>query len=234
VSEKIHLLLVNGLNAGYGRSQVLFDVSMQCEPRGAVAVLGRNGAGKSTLLKTLVGEIRPMTGSINFDGREAASDATEQRVRNGLGYVPQDDAIFAKLTVRENLLLGAIRQRDRSGIDYVLDFFPKLSQRLGQTAGTLSGGERKMLAISRAILGRPKVLMLDEPTEGVWIGVIEEIAERLRKLAGEMALILVEQHIELALDVASYAYVMDRGQMALQGPSAEVRSDPRLLRYLSP
>jgi branched-chain amino acid transport system ATP-binding protein len=234
VSENAHLLLVNGLNAGYGRSQVLFDVAMQCAPRGAVAVLGRNGAGKSTLLKTLAGEITPMAGSIKFDGREAASDPTEQRVRNGLGYVPQDDAIFAKLTVRENLLLGAIRQRDRSGIDYVLDFFPKLAQRLGQTAGTLSGGERKMLAISRAILGRPKVLLLDEPTEGVWVGVIEEIAERLRKLAGEMALILVEQHIELALDVAGYAYVMDRGTVALQGQSAEIRGDPRLLRYLSP
>ena len=234
MSDAAPILEVEALGAGYGRSRVLFDVSLRVPPRGAIAVLGRNGAGKSTLLKTLIGEIVPMAGSITFDGREATGEPTERRVRRGLGYVPQDDAIFGKLTVRENLQLGAMRQQDRSGIDYVLDFFPKLAQRLGQTAGTLSGGERKMLAISRAILGRPKLLLLDEPTEGVWIGVIEEITHRLHQLAGEMALVLVEQHIELALEVAGYAYVMDRGNVALKGPSAEVRSDPRLLRYLSP
>ena len=141
-------------------------------------------------------------------------------MRRGIGYVPQEHAIFTKLTVRENLLLGCVRQPDRSGMDYVLDFFPKLAQRLQQTAGTLSGGERKMLAIGRAVLGRPRLLMLDEPTEGVWVGVIEEIAGRLKQLSQEMALILVEQHIELALEVASHAYVMDRGQVALEGPAA--------------
>jgi branched-chain amino acid transport system ATP-binding protein len=136
--------------------------------------------------------------------------------------------------VRENLLLGAIGQKDKSGIDDVLDFFPKLAQRLGQTAGTLSGGERKMLAIGRALLGRPRLLMLDEPTEGVWVGVIDEIADRLRELTREISVVLVEQHIELALDVASYAYVMDRGQIALEGLPAEVKADPMLLKYLSP
>ena len=155
-------------------------------------------------------------------------------MRRGLGYVPQEHAIFAKLTVRENLLLGCIRQPDRSGIDYVLDFFPKLAQRLGQTAGTLSGGERKMLAIGRAVLGRPKLLMLDEPTEGVWVGVIEEIADRLRQLSREMAVILVEQHIELALDVAQYAYVIDRGHVALEGAAAAVKADAELIRHLAP
>ena len=161
-------------------------------------------------------------------------DAAERRVRRGLGYVPQEHAIFAKLTVRENLLLGCVRQPDRSGIDYVLDFFPKLAQRLGQTAGTLSGGERKMLAIGRAVLGRPKLLMLDEPTEGVWVGVIEEIADRLRQLSREMAVILVEQHIELALDVAQYAYVIDRGHVALEGAAAAVKCDAELIRIWRP
>jgi branched-chain amino acid transport system ATP-binding protein len=228
------LLEVDGLSAGYGRSQALFGISLKAAPRGAVAVLGRNGAGKSTLLKTLFGELTPMAGTIRLDGTPIESESAERRVRRGIGYVPQEHAIFAKLTVRENLLLGCVRQPDRSGMDYVLDFFPKLAQRLAQTAGTLSGGERKMLAIGRAVLGRPRLLMLDEPTEGVWVGVIEEIADRLKQLSKEMAVILVEQHIELALEVAQHAYVIDRGHVALEGPSAAVKSDPQLMRHLAP
>ncbi|MFL5279464.1 MAG: ABC transporter ATP-binding protein [Rhodopila sp.] len=234
MSEEPPILVVTGLDAGYGRSQVLFDMRIAAPRHGAVAVLGRNGAGKSTLLKTLAGELRPIAGSIQFDGTETRAEPTEQRSRRGIGFVPQEDAIFGKLTVRENLLLGATRQPDRNGIDEVLDFFPKLAQRLGQTAATLSGGERKMLAISRALLGRPKLLLLDEPTEGVWIGVIEEIADRLAVLAQRMSVILVEQHVDLALRVARYAYVMDRGSVALEGAASQVRDDPRLLRYLAP
>ncbi len=234
MSDVAKILEVQGLNAGYGRSRVLFDLNIHAETPGVVAILGRNGAGKTTLLKTLAGELRPMSGSILFEGREAAAAPTEQRARWGMGYVPQEQAIFGKLTVRENLELGAISQAGGSRIDYVLDFFPKLSQRLNQTAATLSGGERKMLAISRALLGKPKLLMLDEPTEGVWVGVIEEIADRLIQLSKELSLILVEQHVELALRVADYVYVMDRGTVALQGSAAEIRDDPRLLRYLAP
>lgn len=234
MSDTDAFLKVDKLSSGYGRSRVLFDLSLTAGRKGAVAILGRNGVGKSTLLKTLAGEIQPMGGTIWIDGVEAQNEPTEKRVRRGLGYVPQEQAVFGKLSVRENLLLGAIGQKDKSGIDYVLDFFPKLAQRLGQTAGTLSGGERKMLAIGRALLGRPRLLMLDEPTEGVWIGVIGEIADRLRQLTKEMSVILVEQHIELALDVANYAYVMDRGQVALEGSAAAVKTDPQLLKYLSP
>jgi len=230
----MHFLQVEGLSAGYGRSQALFGVSLEAPARGAVAVLGRNGAGKSTLLKALFGELAAMAGTIRLDGAPIEAEPAERRVRRGIGYVPQEHAIFAKLTVRENLLLGGVGQHDRKGMDYVLDFFPKLAQRLTQTAGTLSGGERKMLAIGRAVLGRPRLLMLDEPTEGVWVGVIEEIAERLKQLSREMAVILVEQHIELALDVAHYAYVMERGQVALEGPAAAVKADPQLMRHLAP
>ena len=202
--------------------------------QGAVAVLGRNGAGKSTLLKTIAGELPPMSGSIMFDGSDASGESTERRARRGIGFVPQEDAIFGRLTVQENLLLGATNQPDYDGLGEVLDFFPKLGQRLYQTAATLSGGERKMLAISRALLGRPKLLLLDEPTEGVWIGVIEEIADRLAVLAQQMSIVLVEQHVHLALRIAGYAYVMDRGSVALEGPADQVRDDPRLLRYLAP
>ena len=228
------ILDVNGLESGYGRSRVLFGVSLRAPRTGGVAILGRNGAGKTTLLKTLIGELSATGGEIVFEGMDARAEDTEARVRRGMGYVPQEQAVFARLTVRENLALGAVTQKDKSGVDMVLDFFPKLAQRLGQQAGTLSGGERKMLGISRALLGRPKLLMLDEPTEGVWIGVIEEIAERLRLLAQEIGVIIVEQHVELALRVADYAYVMDRGTIGLEGPAEQIKDDPRLLRFLAP
>ncbi len=228
------LLTVQNLDAGYGRSQVLFDVSLTAPARGGIAVLGRNGAGKSTLLRTLFGELPPLSGTITFSDAPMNTVPAEERVRRGLGYVPQEYAIFSKLSVRENLMLGAIRQSRRDAIDDALDFFPKLAQRLDQTAGTLSGGERKMLAIGRAILGRPRLLMLDEPTEGVWVGVIEEIANRLRLLTREMTVILVEQHIELALDLAGYAYVMDRGRIALEGAASAVKTDPALITHLAP
>jgi branched-chain amino acid transport system ATP-binding protein len=232
VSEPI--LVVNDLDAGYGRSQVLFDMRITAQTQGAVAVLGRNGAGKSTLLKAIAGELPLMSGSIMFDGSDTRGESTERRARRGIGFVPQEDAIFGRLTVQENLLLGATHQPGNAGLGEVLEFFPKLGQRLYQTAATLSGGERKMLAISRALLGRPKLLLLDEPTEGVWVGVIEEIADRLALLAEQMSIILVEQHVHLALRLARYAYVMDRGSVALEGPADEVRDNPRLLRYLAP
>ena len=234
MSEGLTILEVRNICAGYGRSQVLFDVTL-CAPRsGGVAILGRNGAGKSTLLKTIIGEITPMSGTIRFDGTDATGEGTERRVRRGMGYVPQEHAVFGKLSVRENLALGTLTQNESSGIDMVLEFFPKLGQRLSQQAGTLSGGERKMLAISRALLSRPRLLLLDEPTEGVWIGVIEEIAERLALLTREMSVVIIEQHVELALRLTDYAYVMDRGNFALEGPATEIKDDPRLLRYLAP
>lgn len=234
MSNTRQILDVKNLQAGYDRSQVLFGIDLICPPTGAVAILGRNGAGKTTLLKTLIGEIEPTAGIINFDGVEAQNENTELRVRRGMGYVPQEQAVFTTLSVRENLTLGGISQNDKDGTDMVLDFFPKLAERLDQQAGTLSGGERKMLAIGRALLGKPKLLLLDEPTEGVWIGVIEEIAKRLEQLAKSFAIIIVEQHVELALRVADYAYVMDRGEIGLEGSSADIAKDPKLIQLLAP
>jgi len=225
---------IRHLDAGYGRSQVLFDVNIGIPWRGGVAVLGRNGAGKTTLMKTIVGELAASRGELVFDGRDITRRQTDERVRMGIGYVPQEHSVFARLSVRDNLAVGALFNHDLAAIDRVLTIFPKLGQRLDQPAGTLSGGERKMLAIGRAMLGDPKLLLLDEPTEGVWVGVIEEITERLIELAKEIAVVIVEQHLDLALRVADYAFVLDRGRVALQGVASEVRTDPELLRYLAP
>src|SRR5579864_2077495 len=152
---------ISELCAGYGSSQVLFGVSFAVPHQGAVAVLGRNGAGKTTLLKTIIGELEATGGAIRFAGGELTRVATEGRVRRGIGYVPQEQGIFGRLSVRENLLVGTLAGKDRA-IDRALAMFPKLSQRLGQTAGTLSGGERKMLSIGRALLADPRLLLLDE------------------------------------------------------------------------
>jgi urea transport system ATP-binding protein len=227
-------LEINHLDAGYGRSQVLFDVNVGIPWRGGVAVLGRNGAGKTTLMKAIVGELALTKGELKFDGRDISRSQTEERVRLGIGYVPQEHSVFARLSVRDNLAVGALYNHDGAATDRVLAIFPKLAQRLDQPAGTLSGGERKMLAIGRALLGDPKLLLLDEPTEGVWVGVIDEITERLVALAREIAVVIVEQHLDLALRVADYAYVLDRGRVALQGAAGEVRNDKELLRYLAP
>ncbi len=227
-------LQIEALDAGYGGSQVLFGVDIAIPRKGAVAILGRNGAGKTTLMKTIMGELEVRGGGLRFDGIDIARMPTEKRVRLGLGYVPQEHSVFARLSVRDNLAIGALTNKDRSAIERVLEIFPKLGARLDQAAGTLSGGERKMLAMARALLADPRLLLLDEPTEGVWIGVIDEIIDRLKLLAEQIAIVIVEQHLELALGVASYAYVLDRGRIALSGESNAVRNDPELLRCLAP
>jgi branched-chain amino acid transport system ATP-binding protein len=229
------LLVAEKLCTYYGHSQALFDVSLSIPAVGGVSILGRNGAGKTTLLKTIAGELLAQRGRLSFDGESIDSAAIEQRASRGLGYVPQDHGIFARLTVRENLQVGALRESNSDqAIEEMVALFPRLGQRMAQAAGTLSGGERKMLAISRALLGRPSLLLLDEPTEGVWHGVIEEITERLRELAQDIAVVIVEQHVKMALSISQHCYVMDRGHIALSGESAAIREDPELERLLSP
>jgi len=234
VPDQDRYLDIQNVDAGYGRSQVLFGVTMTVPWRGGVAILGRNGAGKTTLMKAIVGELPLLGGAVSLDGRSVGALPTERRIRLGLGYVPQEHSVFGRLSVRDNLAVGALTNRDSQAVNRVLEIFPKLGQRMDQVAGTLSGGERKMLAIGRALLSNPRVLLLDEPTEGVWIGVIEEITERLILLAKEIAVVIVEQPLELALRVADRAFVLDRGRVALTGSAQEVRNDPRLLQYLAP
>ncbi len=228
------ILEVEGLCTYYGSSQALFDASLVAPRTGGVAILGLNGAGKTTLMKSIVGELDPARGRVMLDGSDVTKNPTHQRIRQGLGYVPQEQAVFGSLSVRENLLVGGLSNPDKSGIDRVVEIFPKIGERMSQIAGTLSGGERKMLGISRALLSNPRLLLLDEPTEGVWVGVVEEIAERLEEMTSEISVVIVEQHVELALRITSRVYVMDRGQVVMYGASGELPDDPDFMRYLTP
>lgn len=228
------ILEVEGLCTYYGTSQALFDASLVAPRTGAVAILGLNGAGKTTLMKSIIGELNPARGRLILDGSDVTKTPTHQRIRQGIGYVPQEHAVFGSLSVRENLLVGGLSNSDKSGIDRVVEIFPKIGERMSQIAGTLSGGERKMLGIGRALLSNPRILLLDEPTEGVWIGVVEEIAERLEELTTQISVVIVEQHVELALRISSHAYVMDRGHVVLYGASGELPENPKFMRYLTP
>ena len=228
------ILEVEGLCTYYGTSQALFDASLVAPRTGGVAILGLNGAGKTTLMKSIIGELTPARGRLVLDGSDVTKTPTHQRIRQGIGYVPQEQAVFGSLSVRENLLVGGLRNSDKSGIDRVVELFPKIGERMSQIAGTLSGGERKMLGIGRALLSNPRVLLLDEPTEGVWIGVVEEIAERLEEMTTQISVVIVEQHVDLALRISSHAYVMDRGQVVMYGASGELPENPNFLRYLTP
>lgn len=228
------ILEVEGLCTYYGTSQALFDASLVAPRTGGVAILGLNGAGKTTLMKSIVGELDPERGRVMIDGTDVTKIPTHRRIRQGLGYVPQEQAVFGSLSVRENLIIGGLSNPDNADIDRVVDIFPKIGERMSQIAGTLSGGERKMLGISRALLSNPKLLLLDEPTEGVWIGVVEEIAERLEEMTSEISVVIVEQHVELALRISSHAYVMDRGQVVMYGASDQLPDDPQFMRYLTP
>jgi branched-chain amino acid transport system ATP-binding protein len=228
------ILEVEGLCTYYGTSQALFDASLVAPRTGGIAILGLNGAGKTTLMKSIIGELTPARGRLVLDGSDVTKTPTHQRIRQGIGYVPQEQAVFSSLSVRENLLVGGLSNSDKSGIDRVVEIFPKIGERMSQIAGTLSGGERKMLGIGRALLSNPRVLLLDEPTEGVWIGVVEEIAERLEEMTTQISVVIVEQHVDLALRISSHAYVMDRGQVVMYGASGELPENPNFLRYLTP
>jgi branched-chain amino acid transport system ATP-binding protein len=231
------LLAVEDLRGGYGASQVLFGVGFEVPERGAVAVLGRNGAGKTTLLRTLLGYLPPSGGHVRLRGVDVTGAPPARLARRRIGYMPQDQVVFPTLTVDENLQVGlhaAPADARGASTDSAYELFPKLAARRRQQAGTMSGGERKMLGLARVLLGRPELLVLDEPTEGVWHGVVDEILGALRGVAQDAAVLIVEQHLDLALELASSAIVLQRGEVVLRGTPAELRADERLTRYLAP
>ncbi|MBJ7394127.1 MAG: ABC transporter ATP-binding protein [Candidatus Nanopelagicales bacterium] len=224
-------LEINQLSGGYEASQVLFDISFGIPRTGVTAIVGRNGAGKSTLLQTIMGFIKPTSGSISHEGVDITNSSTYSRTRLGIGYVPQDRPVFSDLTVRENLIIGASRlPRDqRSNLAPVLEIFPKLADRLDQKAGTMSGGERKMVGIARALIGQPKLLVMDEPTEGVWHGVVDEIKDRLIIYGKTNAILIVEQNLDFISAISSQILLIERGVIS-QRVSTSEKSELELLR----
>ena len=226
------VLNLSNVHAGYGETVVLEDIKFSLAPGETVSVIGRNGVGKSTLLATIMGHTTLHGGRIALNGKDISADATYLRVVAGLGLVPQEREIFPSLSLRENLEVAA-----RPGpwtMQTVYELFPRLSERASNRGNQLSGGEQQMLAIGRALIGNPSVLLMDEPSEGLAPVIVEELARAVKKLsaAGEMALILVEQNSRLALEIAPRAVVMDRGHIVFDGPSADLRNDPAKLEQL--
>jgi branched-chain amino acid transport system ATP-binding protein len=199
-----------------------------------VALIGSNGAGKSTLLKTISGLLRPRQGVIRFDGREIGAASTDRIVAMGISHCPEGRRVFGRLSVRENLVLGGIGRpvadADRD-IERMIQLFPRLRERFGQAAGTLSGGEQQMLAIARALMSAPRLLLLDEPSLGLAPLMVEQVFRIIDDLRAQgLTMLLVEQNVHHALDSADRAYVMETGRITLEGPAAELRQDPRVER----
>jgi branched-chain amino acid transport system ATP-binding protein len=229
------LLKITDLRAGYGKAQVLHGLSLQAAQGGVVTVIGPNGAGKSTLLNAVMG-LLPATGLIEFNGQAINALTLEERVMQGIALVPEKRELFATMSVEDNLVLGGYRQMRlgnaqwRSRIDDVFDLFPRLKERRTQEAGTLSGGERQMLAVGRSLMARPTVLMLDEPSLGLAPLIVKEvfsIIETLRQTG--VTIVLVEQNARAALAVADDAYVLEMGEIALHGKASALAQDHRVI-----
>jgi branched-chain amino acid transport system ATP-binding protein len=228
------LLRIAGLSAGYGDVQVLWGIDLAV-PRGEISCLvGSNGAGKTTLMRAISGLIGAREGSIVFDGKALAGANPEEVLAAGIAQVPEGRRLFAAMSVRDNLLMGAYLRRDgRAAIDAdlekVLAMFPILRQRHAQDAGTLSGGEQQMCAIARGLMSRPRLLLIDELSLGLAPLVVDELCDRLRALNGEgLTILVVEQDVAIAFELASTAFVMDTGRVTRSGPSAELRDDPAI------
>jgi len=217
------MLSVENLWVYYGESCILRDVSINVPSGQVVCLMGRNGVGKTTLMKTIIGALRARQGQIVFDDRQLTNRAPHERARAGIGYVPQGRGIFPYLTVFENLLMGfeatKNRRPDNAALEEMYATFPVLKQMRGRVAGTLSGGQQQQLAIARALVRRPKLLLLDEPTEGIQPSIMQEIESVILSLQqrGDMAILLVEQFLDFALGVAGYYYVMETGSIVAQG-----------------
>ena len=223
----MNMLDIQDLQVGYGGIHAVKGIAIHVEPGELVALIGSNGAGKTTTLKTLAGLLRPSAGKIHFDGKSLHDVAAHQRVAMGIALVPEGRGVFARLSVAENLLMGAYSRHDQLEVNddlarmYAL--FPRLVERRDQLAGTLSGGEQQMLAMARALMSRPRLLMLDEPSMGLAPLMVKKIFETIREVAAQgMSILLVEQNARLALQVASRGYVMESGAITLAGASAEL------------
>jgi branched-chain amino acid transport system ATP-binding protein len=230
------LLNLENVSSGYGLAPVLVDVTLHVDAGEVVAVVGANGVGKTTMLRTIAGIVTPSQGSIVFDGIAIAGMPAHDIVGKGLAMVPEGGRLFPFMTVLENLELGAFNPASRSAtratLDEVMTLFPILAERQTQLAGSLSGGERQMCAIARALMGRPRLLMLDEPSAGLSPVMVERVFELLRSVVASrnVTALLVEQHVEDALKIAHRAYVIERGRIVKTGTGAALMSDPDVQR----
>ncbi|OGK80866.1 MAG: ABC transporter ATP-binding protein [Candidatus Rokubacteria bacterium GWC2_70_24] len=233
------MLTLTEVHTYYGKSHILLGVSLEVQPGEVVGLLGRNGVGKSTTLKTIMGLVRPSGGHVRFEGREIAGTAPHRLAHAGLAWVPEDRRIFRLLTVMENLRTGLDRPgmteaRRRELLDKVYAHFPVLAERRSQAGGTLSGGEQQMLAIARAMMLEPKIILLDEPTEGLMPRMVGQIREIITLLHQDrVAILLVEQNVPLTLDVSDRVYIMEKGLVRHHATAAELRADHAVIhQYL--
>ena len=226
------MLNIENINVYYSRIHALRDVSMKVEDGVIVSLVGANGAGKSTLMMTLAGVLKSKTGSITLDGNPLANEANRV-VAQGMALVPERRRLYANLTVKENLLMGAHLRKDKDGIskdmDHMMDLFPILRERVGQYAGTLSGGEQQMLAIARGLMSRPRILLMDEPSLGLAPLIIRQVFGIIKDLKKEgITILLAEQNAFQALEISDYAYVLETGRITLEGKGSKLLTDPRV------
>jgi branched-chain amino acid transport system ATP-binding protein len=228
------LLEVSGLNSYYGDSHILFDVSMRVERNEVVALLGRNGAGKSTTLKSLMGVVTPRTGKVMFNGKDLAGQQSHTIAQAGIQLVHEDRRIFGSLNVEENLVLAGITAPKRWPLDRIYEMFPRLKERRGNRGTDLSGGEQQMLAIARALIRDPEIILLDEPFEGLAPVIVRDLVNACRALAAAgQTIVLVEQNLAATLALAQRVYIINNGHIVHEGPALEIKKQPDVLqRYL--
>jgi branched-chain amino acid transport system ATP-binding protein len=230
-------LLMDGIDAGYGLIRALWGVRLEVRPAEIVALVGSNGAGKTTILRAISGLVRPTAGRIVFEDQRVDAWQPDAIVRRGIAHVPEGRRLFRNLTVRENLLLGAYSRPDGEVGDLLASvrrLFPILGDRADQVAGTLSGGEQQMLAIGRALMSRPKLLLLDEPSLGIMPKLVARLFETIAALRGQTTILLVEQNVNLALEIADRGYVLENGRIVLEGPARDLLANAEVQRaYLA-
>ncbi|WP_396613512.1 ABC transporter ATP-binding protein (plasmid) [Haloferax sp. S1W] len=231
------LLSVRDLVSGYGSTRVLQGVNLDVEKGSVVTLIGRNGVGKTTTLRTILGSVAPTSGSVTFDGKDIGSLSPEKTAQAGIALVPEERRVFPGLTVRENVEIGRIggrRDIEKPSVDEIIDEFENLARHSESRGANLSGGEQQMLAIARALVSAPDLLMLDEPTEGLAPSIVKQVQRKIDELNDEgVTILLVEQNVQVALDAADYVYILDKGQVVHEGPADEVaESDEVLDRYL--
>jgi branched-chain amino acid transport system ATP-binding protein len=223
-------LVLDGIDFAYGGARALDGVSLTVPAGAVVALLGSNGAGKTTTAKVIAGALRPAGGTVTFDGQSLTGRPSHQVMRHGVVLVPEGRLVFAQMTIQDNLMMGAYKERRHARVMELLDqcftAFPRLKERRNQLAGSLSGGEQQMLAIARGLMGEPRLLVLDEPSLGIMPKLVQEVFALIRRIAAEgVSILLIEQNARASLELAAYAYVLEKGRIILQGESARLLKD---------